>query len=458
MKDDSLQSASRRALAGTIAGLAALPIASLAQTPAAPAEWTVLVYINGKNNLEPDALSNFHAMAEVGSTKDVNIIAELGRPSVQRYTQADGNWSGVLRFKVEKGTDPVPEFALQDVGKLGESTDMGKPAALSSFIRWGKKTFPAKRYMLVIWNHGQGWRFMLANSRALPAVAALKSNRVAVSKAPSPIIGGFKAVSSDDDTGSILYNRQVQDVLAQEFSSTKLDLLGYDACLMAMLETAYGVEPYARAMVASEELEPSEGWSYHIWLKKLVERPTMTGEELGAAVVDSYAESYGNRQLTTLSVIRLEGVRAASKILSELADAIRARGPEALSAMRSAREKLSPYGVAATPPLKISIDLITLLEFFEEKTTSAPLKAQSAEVRKAMSALILKNYASTRSSSPKNEPTYGSKGLAIYYPKTKDDFIKDVWGDGYKKNNTHFPVEFVQKERWAELLYKLIVV
>ena len=78
-------------------------------------EWTVMVYMNAKNNLEPFALSNFHSMATVGSTPKVSVLAQLGRPSSFRYTPEDGNWSGVYRFLVNKNTKPRPEQALVDV-------------------------------------------------------------------------------------------------------------------------------------------------------------------------------------------------------------------------------------------------------------------------------------------------------------------------------------------------------
>ena len=40
------------------------------------------------------------------------------------------------------------------------------------------------------------------------------------------------------------------------------ELIGFDACLMATLETAETASPYAKYMVASEEIVPGRGWSY----------------------------------------------------------------------------------------------------------------------------------------------------------------------------------------------------
>ncbi len=53
--------------------IAALP----SEVRAKDAEWTVMIYMNAKNNLEPYALKNFHDIAEVGSTEDVNILVEM---------------------------------------------------------------------------------------------------------------------------------------------------------------------------------------------------------------------------------------------------------------------------------------------------------------------------------------------------------------------------------------------
>src|SRR5690242_17620652 len=43
------------------------------------ADWTVMVYMNGDNNLEPFALENFNDMAKVGSSDRINIIVQFDR-------------------------------------------------------------------------------------------------------------------------------------------------------------------------------------------------------------------------------------------------------------------------------------------------------------------------------------------------------------------------------------------
>lgn len=445
-----------RAFFGVALGLAA---AAVWAKGSAEREWTVMVYMNAKNNLEPFALSNFHSMAAVGSTSRVNLVAQLGRPASHRYTEEDGNWSGVYRFRVKKDSKPLPKQALVDVAASGDSTDMGSPLALKQFIQWSKKTHPAKRYMLVIWNHGQGWRFQLATNDAvkLQAVrAALPKQELDKVPPNTPAVGGYRAVSSDDDTGKILYNREVQEVISAEFAQSKLDLLGYDACLMAMLETAYGVVPSVSVMVGSQELEPGTGWRYATWLDKLIAKPSMGAEDLSKAVVESYRQQYGDEYLTTLSAVRLSAITEVAKSLSDFSGAVQKAGNAELKALRVARANVLAYGASVVPPLRTSVDLTALLKAYEANTKNDELRAKSAKVRTELAKAVIINYASARSQYPKDETPYGSEGLAIYYPESSEAFYNDYFHEGYLKKNTDRPVDFVQKEAWADLLYKLL--
>ena len=61
--------------------------------------------------------------------------------------------------------------------------------------------------------------------------------------------------------------------LSRVWSDAKIDVIGFDACLMAMLETAYALRDSGSVMVASEELEPGDGWSYDNFLRRLSPTP-----------------------------------------------------------------------------------------------------------------------------------------------------------------------------------------
>jgi hypothetical protein len=112
-------------------------------------------------------------------------------------------------------------------------------------------------------------------------------------------------------------------------AGVKFDFVGFDACLMATLETGLMLEPYADYMIASEETEPGVGWYYTNWLKALDKNTSITTLDLGKQIVDEFVEECGRKcrgQATTLSVVDL----------AELANTV----PGKLSAFSSGTSKL----------------------------------------------------------------------------------------------------------------------
>ena len=438
-------------LAACLTALGAYASAQL--VAATPRDWTVIVYMNGKNSLELDALNNFDAMASVGGSDQVAIVTELGRPK-KHYTSARGGWSGVYRFVMIKGRKPLPKEAVEKV-PAGLASDMGEPDTLVSFIAWTRRKYPAKHYMVIVWNHGQGYRLMF--SRLMANMSSAERARLQMAAtSPSGKIGGYRAVSSDDDTHSILYNAEVASALAKNFSATdKLDLLGFDACLMSMMETAYALDQNVGLMVASEELEPGDGWQYRDWLSRLVADPTLSPNALGRAVVETYGTHYPE-SYTTMALLDLSHTRAAATQLSAFADAVRAAGLGEMQMLRAARSELSAYGDWYDPPSYLSVDLGTLLDRYRIRTGNAALATRAATTITAVNAMVVANYASQKAQGGNGEKLYGSKGVAIYYPSSAATFRDDPFHKGYLKANTDRPVAFVRDEHWADLLYDLL--
>jgi hypothetical protein len=97
----------------------------------------------GDNNLDGAGVADLREMKKVGSSTSVNVIAQFDRSGSRGTTK---------RFYLRKGTD-LPKDAVQDLGE----TDTGDPRVLCDFFKWGVKHYPARHYLLVIWNHGAGW-------------------------------------------------------------------------------------------------------------------------------------------------------------------------------------------------------------------------------------------------------------------------------------------------------------
>lgn len=225
-------------------------------------EWTFLVFLNADNNLYRYGLLNLQQMEQVGSTNDVNIVVEMDHAPREKPTQ---------RLYVQKGQSQVLET-------LGE-TNMGDWKHLADFVTWGMKNFPAKRYALVMWNHGAGW----------------------------------EGISYDDNPHAsiripdmALALRQVQTnlgAMGRRSTGPLLDILNFDACLMSGLETAYELKDLAGIMIGSQYNEPGAGEDYAAVLRPLAANPRTEPRALAEHMVYEYVRLYPNsREINYLAI------------------------------------------------------------------------------------------------------------------------------------------------------------
>ncbi len=98
--------------------------------------WTVLVYLGGDNDLDAAGADDLDEMKSVGSTDDVDVVAQFDRA---------GETGRTHRYHLRNGTT----LAQDRVGSLGE-TNTGDPAVLEDFLLWGAGTFPSERTLVVL--------------------------------------------------------------------------------------------------------------------------------------------------------------------------------------------------------------------------------------------------------------------------------------------------------------------
>jgi hypothetical protein len=410
--------------------LVAATVLALSTAGAAPpVKWTVMVFMNGDNDLEPDAITDFKEMAQVADNPLINVIVQFDR--IPGHTAEYGDWTQTLRFRIRQNLVPTKENALEDIGEA----NMGDPAVLRDFVRWGKTKFPAEHYMLVIWDHGQGWRLMLER--------ALDRQKSGGSK-PASFPTTYRCVSYDDTNNDQLYNSEIQDALANE----KIDVIGFDACLMSMVETSYAMRKAARVLVGSEELEPGEGWQYDDWLGKLCARPTMTPRELGRLLVDSYARTYVDADpKTTLSAIDLTKIDNLAKAITAFSDELMRKCPTQFAQIKTARSECATY--SPQDNRFFHVDFARFCERIGANSPDQQLRRLAEAARVAVKQSVIANYAGRE-----RQGNFGSNGLAIYFPESKTVYANDALEQGgYQKNNTFYPVAFVKEQHWADFLH-----
>ncbi|HCC48399.1 MAG TPA: hypothetical protein DEQ38_09845 [Elusimicrobia bacterium] len=338
--------------------------------PKAAASWTVMVYVNAKNNLESYGLKDVNEMEMIGSTPDVNIVAELGR--INGYATNDGDWKGSRRYLVQKDADlsKITSPVLMEILK----SDMGKWENLVEFVKWSQEKFPARNYALIVWNHGSGW-----NKSGEPE---------------------GKGISYDDETHNHITTQQ----LAQALEATgKIGILSMDACLMQMMEVAYEARTGAEYIVASEETEPGDGYTYNTFLGPLVAKPAMGAAELSKVMVDAYTDHYQQiNQGATQSSVNTASLEKLASLTDAWTAAVMATGNTAAAV--AARTKAQAFYYSSNK------DLYHFVKLVNDATADAAVKARGAELMEFIKGSVVYHNRVTGSKYA------NASGLAIYLP------------------------------------------
>jgi hypothetical protein len=270
-----------------------------------PGTWAFYWYLCG-SNLESDgacATTDLNEMMQAKLPGNVQVVIETG---------GSKTWNNDLISSDELGRYLYDSGGLSKLGAVPDA-NMSDPNTLAEFLLYCNKNHPAEKQVVILWDHGGGSVYGLINDeRYRGETISLRELGGALSAAPA--------------------------------SSGTYEIVGFDACLMATIETADVLNEYARYMVASEESEPGGGWEYSGLFSAFAGAAPQDGAALGKAICDSYyagCRTDGTDDMATLSVVDLGKV-------GTLLDAWRNLGDEALlSAVRDRSAFLSSFGNAA---------------------------------------------------------------------------------------------------------------
>ena len=402
----------------------------------ANASWTVMVYLAGDNNLDGAGVVDLMEMKKVGSANGINVVAQFDRAGGKGTTK---------RYFLRKGTT-LPADVVKDLGE----TDSGDPAVLEDFLKWGIKTYPAQHYLAVLWNHGAGWddsNLYAAggdyfSGDAPPVVhkgytldtkggiatrggRAKKAKPVPLAQARAAARHGHRAlfrtsvhkmaqsraICFDDQAKDYIDNAELKRVMldVKKQLGRKIDILGFDACLMSMLEVGYQVKGAAAYTVGSQEEEPNNGWPYDRVLTALAKNPAMTPADLAKVAVSQYLASYGANSGVTFSATDLGKIDPVATEVNALGSALVKAMADAkvFSAIQTVRGGVQEY----SSPYDDYVDLIDLCDGLT-KLVGGDVAAACAKVKAAAAPMILQ-------SGWKGANMAHSNGSSIYFPKKK---------------------------------------
>lgn len=337
----------------------------------APDSWTVMTYEIADTNLEPFLMTDVEEMGRVGTQPGLSLVSFIDRAEGYTDTPVLGldDWVGAK--VVEIGQGEATELA--DLGDV----NTGDPDILAGFIRESIRAYPAANYALIISDHGASW----------------------------PGVGGDE--SSDHD---VLTLEELDQAISQGLADAgvaKLDLLGFDACLMATYEVASTMAPLADRLLASQELEPGHGWNYAA-LEAAYRGATV--DELGSALIEGFraqAIKEETENEITLSLIDLTQMAAVDEALSDFAGALTDRVDGiAPSVGRTLAETLG-FGTNPDPRYDVHMKDLAILAG-EIGVDALDVSDQADALVRAINDVVVDKV--------DGQATRGATGLSIYFP------------------------------------------
>jgi len=363
---------------------------------------TVMIYIVG-SDLESQsgaATLDIEEMLEAGINFEKNniLLCTGGASKWQNHTIDEDSTSIFL----------VEEDGLTEVDS-SSSKNMGKSGTLSSFLEYCEENYPADRYSLILWNHGAG-----------------------------PMLG----YGMDENYNDYLKISEMVDALADSpfGKKNKLELLGFDACLMGSIETAWAFKDYAKYFVASQEVEPGYGWDYN-FLGDLNE--CSNGAEIGKCIIDSYFDYYdelfeenprleAELTLSCVNLSKIEGVEDGVNGLFSKANSDVVRGR--ISKISRCRNKTKAFGKFTTNTDYDLIDLAHITELLSDEYES-----EAAALERALGEYITYSRSNIKK----------ANGVSIYHPydnmKDFDEWIETFEDIGFAPDYAKYINNFVDE-------------
>ncbi len=363
--------------------------------PEVRADWTVFIYMNGDNDLEAEGLVDFMEASSVGSTGDVDIVIQFDR--IDGYSTGYGDWTICHRFHVTKGMQPVESSAVQDWGDGlgGREVDMAAPETLIDFGIWSIDHYPSEHYLMVIWNHGDGWH---------------KGAK-----------GSFWSKGMNDDYTSDTYmeitNGEWETVAGgiRSHLGRNIDIIGFDACYMQMIEVEYVNRHYFDYMTGSEEWMGSDGWAYDTVLAALTATPGMSPSELSCIIVNACVDYSWQNTYSAIDLSKLDDL--ALKLNDMAYRMIEAENQGYGNELADIRDQVQKLDIPGH--MYKHIDLYDLAERVSIHTSlPSDLKTAAAELMNIFpNAVVLSRCQS-------GQAYQGINGIAIYYPDDPNRFAR----------------------------------
>lgn len=399
------------------------------------AKTTLLVYMVASDLVENGngpGWWTLNGMLAARSSEDVNVILQVGGGSgpgpvagvdmreTRRYrlkpAPANANANANVNTEVGAAARPGWTIELLPQSQQPRTVAMNHSETLRDFVQWGASSYPAQQYHLVLYDHGGG-----------------------------PVGGYGNDMANSDGAGM-----SVSDIAkALKDSPVHFELLGFDACLMANLEVASLLAPYANYLAATEDV--TLFWDWNAILNFMVAHPLAPGDQLGQEIVRSYKATQviypWQADFVTTSVTDLRQVpalvSAVGAMTASLEQAIDQEGLPAWLQIAHATRQARSF---QTNIYSKRMDLVDLLSWTRQL---AAVGVASSEHARAVEAAL--RAAVVFVDEDEDEET---NGLSLYFPRYSlldEPVTQRYLAQGYPTEITQLVHRYTQFARSGQL-------
>jgi len=349
-------------------------------------QWTMMFYMAADNDLYSQALIDIKELQRISGRPGIDIIVQLDSPS------------GAYRYRV------LPQ-GTSILASLGQSNS-GSPEALADFGSWAVKMYPAQKYLLVLWDHGDGW------SKQGKSIGYDQYFKDWLSVAGGELRQAVAKISAT--------------------AGQPLDVVVFDACSMQMAEVLMELNGLCQYAVGSEALFPVEGMPYDAAWKSI--DGNTSAESLAVKLVNSCSIFNDLGYQATCSAVNIGILSAASQSLKSLTGRLR-QLPISVYVNTGAISD----SVLSFPPFA-SYDLPGMLDFIGARLPE-PEKIMVLTASRQFKNSVMVQFIAGNDYQKAN-------GLAAWYPNGKYNFEGGI--DLYSN------LKWSGLSGWDKLLYHLI--
>ena len=393
---------------GNILATVGFKVKKTGNNPDLEDNWTILVYGHADHNLGVNLVGDLIEMESVGSGDGLNIVVQTDfNPKAWiRGNKVSSNWligrhsnisddirNQVCRFLID-GNKNNSTFDTQPIEKLPETKNMDNADTLIDFINWGITKYPAKRYGLVLWDHGGQWTGYGGDSQ-------------------NGTYGDFGF--SWDNYG--MKTKKIRDAIQTSFTSTgisKFDFVTFDTCLMAGVEVLVDFHDLTDVFMACAEIDYGAGWDYRAldYLKKNPNASTIEFARQEVQYWDKHHSRWGaDIELRNHAAFDFNKYNEFNAAFIEFTLRLTTQQSGNIEKITRARRDAIHYWINSVGKMKQPTDYIDLGHFalkLADSLSDGDLKESCLKLAESINSMVI---AKSTGNSRKE-----SLGLSVYYP------------------------------------------